>query len=88
MAYRDNYSCEHAIGPELELLYTYIPGVSTTIMAIPQMCWNTEAAGNTAEKGECIQEMVLMLFGQLTTEQQKELLTMCNDLFCDTQNFQ
>lgn len=81
MAYRDNYGYAHSCNQELEILYTYSPGVSTTIMAIPQKHWDTEAAGNTAEIGECIQEMVLTLFKRLTAEQQKKILAMCNDRF-------
>lgn len=74
----------HAAKEEIckyEVVYTQVPGHCVSITAIPQSNWDSEVTGLMSEKYECIREMVVNLFYQLTEEQQSALMWLCEGLF-------
>ena len=77
MAYYDNFSAASKHGDKVETRYMYVPGIGATVTATPRDNWDTEKAGNMAEVAEYGTEMAVMLFQQLTPENQREILAMC-----------
>lgn len=80
MTYRGHYNAVSRENENVVVRYMCVPGTGAMVAASPQNFWGTGKNGCPIEQSEYITAMAEVLFQQLTPEDQREVIAMCEEL--------
>lgn len=80
MTSKGSYSAVGSEEGNVGVRYMYVPDFGAMVTASPRNFWGTGKNGCPIEQAEYITAMAEVLFQQLTPEDQREIIAMCEEL--------